>query len=345
MSPHDDRATERWINEGGRVAPDDVLAREMAAAANVRRAMAMRDHATALDESQPAAVRRVSKSRSARPRVVIVGGGVAGLESLLALHALAGDRVDITLVEPELKFVNRSMAVMQPFKGHRVRGVRMEDIAAEFGARWLRRTLDRVAHEERVAITKDGVKLPYDMLVLAIGARRPERSWPPDGQLTFYDGRSGPDYRLLLHQLREGRVGSVAFVRPAGVSWPLPLYDLALLTAADCAAHGRSAGGRTQLHHPGTGAARDLRQGGQRGHPGTARSSRRDDAYEQLRRPGTSGLARHLSRRSANSGRSHRDGAASGRAPTARRSLRSRRVHPHRSSRPAARNGWGLRRR
>ena len=241
MSPHDDRATERWINEGGRVAPDDVLAREMAAAVNVRRAMAMRDYATALDESQPAAVRRVSKSRSARPRVVIVGGGVAGLESLLALHALAGDCVDITLVEPELKFVNRSMAVMQPFKGHRVRGVRMEDIAPEFGARWLRRTLDRVAHEERVAIMKDGVKLPYDMLVLAIGARRPERSWPPDGQLTFYDGRSGPDYRLLLHQLREGRVGSVAFVRPAGVSWPLPLYDLALLTAADCAAHGRSA--------------------------------------------------------------------------------------------------------
>jgi sulfide:quinone oxidoreductase len=160
----------------------------------------------------------------------------------LALHALAGDRVDITLVEPELKFVNRSMAVMQPFKGHRVRGVKMEDIAAEFGVTWLRRTLDRVSPEERVAITKDGVKLPYEMLVLAIGARRPERSWPPDGQLTFYDGRNGPDYRLLLHQLREGRVGSVAFVRPAGVSWPLPLYDLALLTAGDCAAHGRSGG-------------------------------------------------------------------------------------------------------
>jgi sulfide:quinone oxidoreductase len=254
MSPHDDRAKERWINEGGRVAPDDVLAREMAAAVNVRRAMATRDHATARDETQTAAVRRVSKSpshsRSARPRVVIAGGGVAGLETLLALHALAGDRVDVTLVESELKFVNRSMAVMQPFKGHRVRGVKMEDIAAEFGARWLRRTLDRVSLEERVAITKDGVKLPYDMLVLAVGARRLERSWPSDGQLTFYDGRNGADYRLLLHQVREGRVGSVAFVRPAGVSWSLPLYDLALLTAADCAAHGRSAAVELNLVTP-----------------------------------------------------------------------------------------------
>jgi sulfide:quinone oxidoreductase len=234
MSPHDRRATERWLNEGGRVAPDDVLERE-------RRD----DRAAARDETGPAKTRRVTKSaphsRCARPRVVIAGGGVAGLETLLALHALAEDRVDITLVEPELKFINRSMAVMQPFAGHRVRGVKMEDIAAEVGARWLRRTLDRVSHEERVAITKDGVELPYEMLVLAIGARRPERTWPPDGQLTFYDGRNGPDYRLLLHQVRDGRVGSIAFVRPAGVSWPLPLYDLALLTAADRAAHGRSA--------------------------------------------------------------------------------------------------------
>jgi sulfide:quinone oxidoreductase len=245
MSPHDRRATERWLNEGGRAAPDDVLEREMAAALDVRRAMTTRDRAAARDKAQTATVRRVSKSqqhsRSARPRVVIVGGGVAGLETLLALHTLAGDRVDITLVEPELKFVNRSMAVMQPFKGHRVRGVKMEDIVAEFGARWLRRTLDRVSLEERVAITNDGVELAYDMLVLAIGARRPERSWPPDGQLTFYDGRNGPDYRQLLYQVRAGRVGSLAFVRPAGMSWPLPLYDLALLTAADCAAHGRSA--------------------------------------------------------------------------------------------------------
>ena len=58
--------------------------------------------------------------------------------------------------------------------------------------------------------------------------------------LTYHDGRDGPSYRLLLHQLREGRVNRLAFVKPAGPSWPLPLYDLALLTAADCAAHGRS---------------------------------------------------------------------------------------------------------
>jgi len=174
-----------------------------------------------------------------RPRVVIAGGGVAGLETLLALRALAGDRVEVTIVAPELRFINRSMAVDQPFKPQRLRGVRLMDTAAEFGARWHRGALDRVEHERRRAVTKDGEKLPYDMLVLAVGARS-EREWESQGVITYHDGRDGPSYRLLLHQLRAGRVNSLAFVKPAGPSWPMPLYDLALLTAADCAAHDRS---------------------------------------------------------------------------------------------------------
>jgi sulfide:quinone oxidoreductase len=174
-----------------------------------------------------------------RPRVVIAGAGVAGLETLLALDALAGDRVEVTIVAPELRFINRSMAVDQPFKPQRMRGVTLMDTAAEFGARWHRGTLDRVEHEQRRAVTKDGEKLPYDMLVLAVGARS-EREWDSQGVLTYHDGRDGPSYRLLLHQLRAGRLNRLAFVKPAGPSWPMPLYDLALLTAADCAAHGHS---------------------------------------------------------------------------------------------------------
>ena len=67
--------------------------------------------------------------------MLIAGAGVAGLETLLALRALAGDRIDVTLLAPELKFVNSSMSVAQPFIP-RVRGVRIEDIAIELGARW-----------------------------------------------------------------------------------------------------------------------------------------------------------------------------------------------------------------
>jgi sulfide:quinone oxidoreductase len=204
-------ATERWINEGGRLPPEDVIERELRTTDHRRRVRA-------------------------RPHVLIAGGGVAGLETLLALRALAGERVDITLVAPELRFINRSMAVVQPFRPQRVRGVRMQDVAAEHGARWHRGALDHVERERRAVVTKDGDELAYDRLVLALGARS-DREWHSDGVLTFHDGRGGPAYRLLLHQLREGRVRELAFVKPAGTTWPLPLYDLALMTAAECARH------------------------------------------------------------------------------------------------------------
>jgi sulfide:quinone oxidoreductase len=172
---------------------------------------------------------------SGKLRVLIAGGGVAGLETLLALDALAGDRVDVTIVAPELRFINRSMAVDQPFKPQRPRGLRLEDVAVEFGARWHRGALDRVDRAQRRVVTRDGEELPYDRLVLAIGARF-EREWTSENVLTFRDGRDGSDYRLLLHRLRQGLVNRLAFVKPAGASWPLPLYDLALMTAADCTA-------------------------------------------------------------------------------------------------------------
>ena len=55
-------------------------------------------------------------------RVVVAGGGVAGLEALLALHALAGDKVDLTLVSPTPDFVYRPLAVAEPFAlGHQRR--------------------------------------------------------------------------------------------------------------------------------------------------------------------------------------------------------------------------------
>ena len=175
---------------------------------------------------------------STRPRVLIAGGGVAGLETLLALRALASDRVDMTILAPDLKFVNRSMSARQPFEVRRGRGFRLEDTAAELGAHWHRGTLDRVVHAQHRAITRDGHELAYDMLVLALGAH-PKSEWPSEDVLTYRGARDGPSFRMLLHHLREGRVEKVAFVKPAGASWPLPLYDLALMTAADCAAHDR----------------------------------------------------------------------------------------------------------
>ena len=113
----------------------------------------------------PSFTQRASREPG-RPRVLIAGAGVAGLETLLALRALAGDRVEVTIVAPELKFLNPSMSVDRPFTPKRARGVRLERLFAEFDARWVRADLDRIEHDHRRAITTDGGRLSYDRLVL-----------------------------------------------------------------------------------------------------------------------------------------------------------------------------------
>ena len=181
-----------------------------------------------------------------RPRVLIAGGGVAGLETVFALRTLASERLDITVVAPKLKFLNKSMSVDGPFKPKRARGIPLERMLAELDASWIRARLDRVDHERRVALTRDGERVSYDILVVALGAR-PDR-WvnrslfhrAGSDPLVFCDGRDSSDYRVLLDRLRDGRIKKLAFVRPTGPTWPLPIYDLALMTAVECAGHAGS---------------------------------------------------------------------------------------------------------
>jgi sulfide:quinone oxidoreductase len=176
--------------------------------------------------------------RRRRQSVVIAGAGVAALETLLALRALGAD-VDVTLVAPGPQFVNRSVSSRQPFAVKRVRGLHLERVAADAGARWHRGSVDRVERRRRQIVTTDGAALAYDALVLAIGAR-PGQAWDSDRVLTYHDGRDASSFRLLLRRLRDGSVRRVAFVRPPGPTWPPLLYDLALMTAVDCATRGCS---------------------------------------------------------------------------------------------------------
>ena len=46
----------------------------------------------------------------------------------------------------------------------------------------------------------------------------------------------------MLAELRAGAISKVAFAAPAGVTWTLPLYELALLTAREIDEHALAAG-------------------------------------------------------------------------------------------------------
>ena len=76
----------------------------------------------------------MSKNRSG---IVIVGGGVAGLEALIALHTLLGDRVDLTLVSHDEWFVDRPVTVTEPFGLGSAARYSLPEIATEFGAEFV----------------------------------------------------------------------------------------------------------------------------------------------------------------------------------------------------------------
>jgi sulfide:quinone oxidoreductase len=70
--------------------------------------------------------------------------------------------------------------------------------------------------------------LRYDALLVAVGAW-PEPAIP--GAVTFSGRRGVGALRQLLADLVARRIRSVAFAAPVGVTWTLPLYELALMTA------------------------------------------------------------------------------------------------------------------
>ena len=160
--------------------------------------------------------------------VLIAGGGVAGLEALLALRDLAGDRVDVTVLAPEEQFVYRPIATGAPFgRGHQQRRP-LDGMVREMGGRLVRGSLAEVDDANRTAITADGERLPYDALLVAVGAgSRPAfpaaTTWTPERDPEVFGG--------LLRDLDEGYTKKVAFVVPPGAYWPLPAYELALMTA------------------------------------------------------------------------------------------------------------------
>src|SRR3954464_11671117 len=179
-------------------------------------------------------------------RVIVAGGGVAGLEALLALHDLAGDRVDLTLLAPDADFVYRPMAVAEPFSlGHR-QHVPLADVGRDVGARVVRDGLARVDEAAGAVHTTAGEVLPYDALLVATGARLETAiddalTWGPDSdpdQLGgLLRGRQGGRAR---RGVEGGYPRRVAFVIPSEAAWPLPAYELALMTAREARGMGRT---------------------------------------------------------------------------------------------------------
>jgi sulfide:quinone oxidoreductase len=167
--------------------------------------------------------------------VVIAGGGVAGLEALLALHAIAGDRVRLRLIAPDAEFSYRPLAVAEPFALGHAHRVPLSRFAEEASADL---TIDAVIGVDdaarEVRLRKGGTQ-PFEALLLATGGRAVVGV---EGATTWWPGGDPDTYGGLLRDVEEGYTKRLAIVVPPGAVWPLPAYELALMTAGEARAMG-----------------------------------------------------------------------------------------------------------
>jgi sulfide:quinone oxidoreductase len=160
---------------------------------------------------------------SSGARVLIAGGGIAALEGLLAIRDLTGGEAEVTLVSPEREFTYRPLLVVEPFSELADRRD-LPSLLAEQNATFVEDRLAAVDDAAGTATTGDGRELGFDHALVAIGARmRPALSaahtlWVepiPTGIDTLLD--------------RAAEAGGLDLIVPAGVTWPLPLYEFALM--------------------------------------------------------------------------------------------------------------------
>jgi sulfide:quinone oxidoreductase len=169
-------------------------------------------------------------------RVLIAGGGVAGVECLLGLHELAGDRVEMTLLTDSRELHYRPLAVGEPFGGKRARHYPLADIAESTGARLVHGRLDAVDVDERRVRLLDGGRLSYDLLVVAVGAV----PFLPYGRALAFDVATPQVLSRLRTEVRRGAASHLVIALPRGPHWMLPGYELALLLARDAVPAGLS---------------------------------------------------------------------------------------------------------
>ncbi|HEX3609154.1 MAG TPA: FAD-dependent oxidoreductase [Solirubrobacterales bacterium] len=165
-----------------------------------------------------------------KQRVLIAGGGIAGVEAALALRDLAGDRVEVDLRDPRREFAFRPFAVGEPYGAARIFRYDMHRLVARCGASFHADGIAAVDAERGIAVSRDGERIPYDHLIVAGGVRM---LWAVSGAVTFWGVADEGQVGDLIADLRAGRLRNLVFTMAGGRSWALPLYELALLGATE----------------------------------------------------------------------------------------------------------------
>lgn len=169
-------------------------------------------------------------------KVLIAGAGVGGLEAALALRELAGDRVDVELHDPRREFAFRPFSVGGPYAGGaRAFRYSLAALCARCGARFRAGGIVAVDPSRRLAVTRNGEHVRFDYLIVAPGARV---LWSVPGAITFWGAADEGQVGEAIAAVRAGEVERLVLTMVDGPNWVLPLYELALLVAAEAEREG-----------------------------------------------------------------------------------------------------------
>lgn len=176
-----------------------------------------------------------SSDGSARPRIVVAGGGFAGLETAFYLRMRLGDRAAITLVSDKDHFLFKPNTIYIPFgKDPQDLRVPLAEPARKRGIEFVQARVNGIDPKTK-QIKTDGATLPYDYAVLATGATmKPEELpglkenantiWTVDEMLRLRASLS-----LLVDQARQGKRARVLFLVPPNNKCSGPLYEMVLM--------------------------------------------------------------------------------------------------------------------
>jgi sulfide:quinone oxidoreductase len=166
---------------------------------------------------------------------VIAGGGVAALETMLALRSLAGRHVAIELLAPERQLAHRPASVATAFGFGAPEPVDVDSLAADMDAGVRRAALTGADTRRRVALLAGGGEVPYDRLVVAVGAQ-PRGVLP--GAIRFGGPADAGRLEAVLDRTEAGELRDIVFTVAAGTVWTLPLYELAIMAAVELRSRG-----------------------------------------------------------------------------------------------------------
>ena len=173
---------------------------------------------------------------SAKPQVLVLGGGFAALESAFLLRMRLRDQIDIRLVSNRDDFVFRPNSIYVPF------GADPSSLLVDLHKPLARRRINfergsatEVDPDNRFVTLADGQRFRYDKLIVATGADTHAQEIPglAEHAATIWTPDSMLDVRRRFEDVRDrasrGEHPRVLFVVPPNNKCAGPLYEIVLM--------------------------------------------------------------------------------------------------------------------